>query len=63
MFDSLKGLLGNLSRRDLLTKAGLLAAAQAASLTITRASAAPLEIGSEIRSRRNAGEHAVPHAF
>jgi L-seryl-tRNA(Ser) seleniumtransferase len=48
MFDSLKGLWGNLSRRDLLTKAGLLAAAQAAGVTLTRALAAPLEIGSEM---------------
>ena len=48
MFDALKGLWGNLSRRDLLTKAGLIAAAQTAGVRIPRANAAPLEIGSEM---------------
>ena len=48
MFDALKGLWGNLSRRDLISKAGLLAAAQAAGISIPRTNAAPLEIGSEM---------------
>src|SRR5262252_4550117 len=44
----MKRLFGNFSRRDLFRKGGLLAAAQAAGITEQDASAAPLEIGSDM---------------